>query len=314
MTRMTLAGRALAGMTLTGILSSRTTTCPAAVLALVACLAAFPHAGFVAPAGAQVLESEVSDLRYRVRQLERRLKSMRAAGGGDIPSTLATRFQNRLNQMERSIQKLTAKVEDLSHRVSQIEKDRKSFKADIDYRLGLLEKKGGGAGADGATGRRAQGGASRTGKTKAATRGRRAESGGGGSILPGGKVVDQYRFAINQLRQARYDRAARAFREFLRKHPGSQFAGNAYYWLGETYFAQKKYQLAAIRFADGFQKFPKHPKAPDNLLKLGMSMARLNKTREACASFAELRRRYPSAPGYVKRKAARERKKLACRV
>jgi len=72
--------------------------------------------------------------------------------------------------------------------------------------------------------------------------------------------------------------------------------------------------LAAIRFADGFQKFPKHPKAPDNLLKLGMAMARLDKAREACASLAELRRRYPAAPSYVKRKAARERKKLDCRV
>ena len=116
------------------------------------------------------------------------------------------------------------------------------------------------------------------------------------------------------MRQARYDRAAEAFQEFLRRHPKGRFAGNAYYWLGETYYAQQNYRLAAIRFADGFKKFPKHPKAPDNLLKLGMSMAHLKKTKEACASWAELKRRYPSAPGYVKRKAAQERKKLGCRV
>ena len=96
----------------------------------------------VSPATAQVLESDVDDLRYRVRQLERQFKSMKGRGG-DSPSSLATRFQNRLNQMERSIQKLTSKVEDLAHRIGKIEKDRKSFKADVDYRLGLLEKKGG---------------------------------------------------------------------------------------------------------------------------------------------------------------------------
>ena len=263
-------------------------------------------------ATAQLLESDVDDLRYRVRQLERQRKALKARGS-DIPSSLATRFKNRLNQMERTIQKLTAKVEDLSHRISKIEKNRKTFKADVDYRLGLLEKNGAGKAGSRKTGSSAQKASLKRG---AADRSRRKAGprDTGPNILPRGKEIDQYRFAIGELRKAKYQRAARAFREFIRKHPRGRFTGNAYYWLGETYFAQRKYQLAAIRFADGFRKFPKHSKAPDNLLKLGMAMARLNKPREACASFAELRRRYPAAPSYVKRKAARERKKLDCRT
>ena len=270
-------------------------------------------------AQAQVSRADVDDLRYRLRRLERDFNALRG-GDRDIPSSLATRFQNRLNQMERTIQSLTDKVEDLIHRVEQLEKERKTFETDTDYRLGQLEKRGGkkasarpakptprdvaGLKQDSAGQNRAR---QDSGKKEPATA-------SASSILPPGTEIEQYRFAIGELRQARYDRAAEAFQEFLRRHPKGRFAGNAYYWLGETYYAQQKYRLAAIRFADGFKKFPKHPKAPDNLLKLGMSMAHLKKTKEACASWAELKRRYPSAPGYVKRKAAQERKKLGCRA
>ncbi len=291
--------------------------------------AAGPVLPVLPAAQAQVSRADVDDLRYRLRRLERDFNALRG-GDRDIPSSLATRFQDRLNQMERTIQSLTGKVEDLTHRVEKLEKDRKAFETDTDYRVGLLEKRAGvKVGARPAKpAPRADAGQTQDGAGQDSTGQNRAgqDSAGQGSsekepavasapsILPPGKEIEQYRFAIGELRQARYDRAAEAFQEFLRRHPEGRFAGNAYYWLGETYYAQQNFRLAAIRFADGFKKFPKHPKAPDNLLKLGMSMAHLKKTKEACASWAELKRRYPSAPGYVKRKAAQERKKLGCRA
>ena len=243
-----------------------------------------------------------------------------------MPSSLAARFQNRLNEMERTIQTLTGKVEDLIYRFESLEKERRAFEADTEYRIGLLEKRAGikgGAGraqqaprngTDAGTDAAADAGAGAERQSAGRESGRQKAAAPGSSLLPPGTEKEQYRFAIGQLRQARYDEAAAAFREFLKSHPDGQFAGNAYYWLGETYYAQQNFRLAAIHFADGFKRFPKHPKAPDNLLKLGMSMAHLKKTKEACASWAELKRRYPSAPGYVKRKAARERKKLGCRA
>ena len=273
----------------------------------------------VPAAQAQASRADVDDLRYRLRRLERDFNALRG-GDRDIPSSLATRFQSRLNQMERTIQSLTDRVEDLIHRVEKLEKDRKTFETDTDFRLGRLEKRSGvKVGAKPAKpAPRADAGIKQdsAGQDSGGQDGGEKESAeaSASSILPPGKEIEQYRFAIGELRQARYDRAAEAFQEFLRRHPKGRFAGNAYYWLGETYYAQQNYRLAAIRFADGFKKFPKHSKAPDNLLKLGMSMAHLKKTKEACKTWAELKRRYPSAPGYVKRKAAQERKKLGCRV
>ena len=278
-----------------------------------------PAGPFLPAAQAQVSRADVDDLRYRLRRLERDFNALRG-GDRDIPSSLATRFHDRLNQMERTIQSLTGKVEDLIHRVEKLEKDRRSFETDTDYRIGLLEKQAGvKVGARPAKpAPRADASPKRdSGEQDSADQDsseKESASASAASILPPGKEIEQYRFAIGELRQARYDRAAEAFQEFLRRHPKGRFAGNAYYWLGETYYAQQNFRLAAIRFADGFKKFPEHPKAPDNLLKLGMSMAHLKKTKEACASWAELKRRYPSAPGYVKRKAAQERKRLGCRA
>lgn len=268
-------------------------------------------------AQAQVSRADADDLKFRLRRLERDFNALRG-GDRDIPSSLATRFQNRLNQMERTIQNLTDKVEDMIHRVERLEKERETFEADTDYRLGRLEKR---AGVKVGARRTGPAPATRAGKAGAGKASAGRDSGdkepaaaSAPSILPPGKEIEQYRFAIGELRQARYDRAAEAFQEFLRRHPKGRFAGNAHYWLGETYYAQRKFRLAAIRFAEGFKTFPKHPKAPDNLLKLGMSMAHLKKNKEACASWSELKRRYPSAPGYVKRRAAQERKRLGCRA
>ncbi len=274
---------------------------------------------------AQASNADIDDLRFRLRRLERNFNALKG-GDPDVPSSLAARFQNRLNEMERTIQTLTGKVEDLIYRFESLEKERRAFEADTEYRIGLLEKRAGikgGAGraqqaprngTDAGTDAAADAGAGAERQSAGRESGRQKAAAPGSSLLPPGTEKEQYRFAIGQLRQARYDEAAAAFREFLKSHPDGQFAGNAYYWLGETYYAQQNFRLAAIHFADGFKRFPKHPKAPDNLLKLGMSMAHLKKTKEACASWAELKRRYPSAPGYVKRKAARERKKLGCRA
>ena len=51
--------------------------------------------------------------------------------------------------------------------------------------------------------------------------------------------------------------AEKSFKAFIGEHPNDPLASNAYYWLGETYYVQKKFQLAAISFARVFQTFLK---------------------------------------------------------
>ena len=70
-------------------------------------------------------------------------------------------------------------------------------------------------------------------------------------------------------------------------------AGNAQYWLGETYYVRKDYENAATAFALGYQKYPKSAKAADDLLKLGMSLGNLGKKPDACTRLRAARPRLP---------------------
>ena len=64
-----------------------------------------------------------------------------------------------------------------------------------------------------------------------------------------------YSYAYDMLVRENFIEAEKSFKAFIGEHPNDPLASNAYYWLGETYYVQKKFQLAAISFARGFSKF-----------------------------------------------------------
>ncbi|MBT3360573.1 MAG: tol-pal system protein YbgF [Rhodospirillales bacterium] len=131
-------------------------------------------------------------------------------------------------------------------------------------------------------------------------------------VLPEGSPKDQYIYAFGLLRKAQYDDAELALGAFLETHADHELAPNARYWLGETFYVRGDYVKAAEIFLEGFQGNPNGQKAPDVLLKLGMSLANLDKKREACAAFGKLANEYTSAPANIKRLVARERSRNAC--
>lgn len=122
----------------------------------------------------------------------------------------------------------------------------------------------------------------------------------------------QYDQAIALLRSEKYPEARQAFAGFLEKYPSHALAGNAEYWLGETYYVQGQYREAAESFLKGFQTYPKNAKAPASLLKLGMSLGQLKQTKEACLTLNEISKRYPESPQMLRQRADEERKKLSC--
>ena len=131
-------------------------------------------------------------------------------------------------------------------------------------------------------------------------------------VLPPGTAKEQYNYAFGLLRQANYDKAELALQEFVKLHPKEALASNARYWLGETFYVRAAYVQAAEVFLEGFQADPKGPKAPDSLLKLGMSLGGLDKKREACAAFDKLLKDFPDAPAGVKNAVTREKQKNGC--
>jgi tol-pal system protein YbgF len=133
-----------------------------------------------------------------------------------------------------------------------------------------------------------------------------------GRLMPNGSTSEQYNYAFGLLKQADYPAAEAALKSFIEQHPNDPMAGNAQYWLGETYYTRGRYAEAATAFAEGYKRYPKSSKAADELLKLGMSLGRANQKQNACVVLAQLDHDFPTPGAAIKERAMTEKKKLGC--
>jgi tol-pal system protein YbgF len=139
-----------------------------------------------------------------------------------------------------------------------------------------------------------------------------AESAGTDTPLPAGSVNEQFNHAFGLLKQADYPAAETALKAFVEAHPSDPLAGNAQYWLGQTYFARNKFPEAATAFAEGYKRYPKGSKAAEGLLYLGMSLAKADQKKNACLALAQLSEAFPNAGAAVKDRASAEKKRIGC--
>ena len=130
--------------------------------------------------------------------------------------------------------------------------------------------------------------------------------------LPDGTPKEQYDHAYGLLMKRELPKAEITLRAFLLKHPEHELADNAIFWLGETFYARKNYQEAIEVYYDAYRKYPKGNKAPDVLLKLGMSLATIGEKESACSAYEELAIAHPKARPRILGSADRARKSLGC--
>jgi tol-pal system protein YbgF len=200
---------------------------------------------------------------------------------------------DRLNQLQQAITLLTGQVEQLQYRNQQLQQQMEKMQADYEFRLESLEKGGKGGGARPPVAPPAQPGAA--------------------PPPAGGANADAlYHDAFKMLQDGDYAGAEKGFKAFVQRNPQHVLAGNAQYWLGETYYARRDYQNAAVAFAEGYKQYKGSPKGPDNLLKLGVTLSAMGKKQEACAMFARFNQDYPKATDLQKRRVDQERQRNSC--
>jgi tol-pal system protein YbgF len=132
------------------------------------------------------------------------------------------------------------------------------------------------------------------------------------SLLPDKPPGEQYEFAVSFMKIGDYETAEFALKEFIDKNKDNDLAGNAQYWYGETFRIRQLYSDAATAYLDGYQNYPKSKKAPDNLLKLGITMVQLGEKDQGCKMIMGLKKEYPKASKSVLQKAQYEQKKFKC--
>jgi tol-pal system protein YbgF len=132
------------------------------------------------------------------------------------------------------------------------------------------------------------------------------------TLPPTASPQDEYDLAYGYVLHKDYALAEQAFRDFLKKYPNERLVADAQYWLGESLFQRQRYRDAAESFLAVSTKFEGAGKAPDSLLRLGQSLAALNQKEAACATLAEVGRKFPRASASVKRGVEQEQKRAHC--
>ncbi len=132
-------------------------------------------------------------------------------------------------------------------------------------------------------------------------------------LLPEDVPEKQYEFATSFLKVGDYNTAERALKEFVQTNPNHELAGNAQYWFAETFRIRQLYVDAASAYLEGYQKYPKSEKAPDNLLKLGVSLVQIGEKEQGCMMITSLKKEYPEASQSILQKAKYEEKKFECK-
>jgi tol-pal system protein YbgF len=210
-------------------------------------------------------------------------------------------IEDRFNQLQQSITMLTGQLEQLQYRNQQLQQQMEKMQADYEFRLEQMEK-----------GR--PGGAPPRPNTQAAAPPPPAGTAPppAGAAAAGAPADQMYNDAFKKLQDGDYAGAEKGFKAFLQSNPKHQLAGNAQYWLGESYYARRDYQNAVTAFAEGYKVYKASPKGPDNLLKLGVTLAALGRKPDACAVFTKFSQDYPRATDLQKRRVDQERQKNGC--
>ncbi|MEM7547332.1 MAG: tol-pal system protein YbgF [Pseudomonadota bacterium] len=245
--------------------------------------------------------------RYQFLQMEKSVKEMEAEVARLRNALAGGNLLDRLNALEDELSRLTGQLEQLQFAQRSHEDAAKLKLEDLEYRIIELEggdpsilfqndepqQEGNLAPAPSAP---SSGGTLGTLTSTAPVSGaEKAEYEAGVAAIQSGRVVE----------------GRGVLEGFLTSYPDSPLAGDAYYWLGESYFLNGEYQAAANRFLDAATLFPDGPLAPDSLLKLGVTLSLLGRDDVACQTLREVATRYPNAE-QTTAKAATEAQRAGC--
>jgi TolA-binding protein len=100
--------------------------------------------------------------------------------------------------------------------------------------------------------------------------------------LPKGSAEDNYNYALDLARQLDFKNSEKAFKEFLTIHKNTKLQADAQYWLGRVYFAQKKYEEAAIAMAEFNSVFPNDSRFQETTLLIAEAAVNFAPKEQLC--------------------------------
>lgn len=97
-------------------------------------------------------------------------------------------------------------------------------------------------------------------------------------------------FKQNQMNQAR-----KALEDFIIEFPASNLVPAAKFWIGETYYAEQRYEEAILEYQKVIQDYPKDQKVASAMLKQAFAFAELKDPTSARVVLRRLVKDYPDS-------------------
>jgi tol-pal system protein YbgF len=241
---------------------------------------------------AQTKDETLADLRQELIFLNTEIqllnRELSTTSGGAAPTGSGTLLQ-RADALEQELRRITDVVEQLQFRLERVVQDGTNRLGDMQFRIIELE----GGDVSNMPNIPVLGGENGS-LAITSGNGNQSTSENTGVELAASEQGDFDR-AVAVVEEGNYADAVAKFDQFLLTYPGSPLTSEVHYWRAEALVGQNDWSNAARAFLESFSGSPSGVKAARSLYRLGVSLAELGQTQDACATLGEVGLRYPTA-------------------
>ena len=117
------------------------------------------------------------------------------------------------------------------------------------------------------------------------------------SVEPKSENEEQELYAVAKKMFDEGDKAnaRNQFEEFIKKYPKADTAGNARFWIAESYYSEKWFEKAILEYQKVLENYPKSNKTAASRLKQGYAFAELGEKANARLILNELLKKHPDS-------------------
>lgn len=250
----------------------------------------------------QALQQDVRSLRGDVNAIAKR-------AGGDGGVSRSTDLVARLEELAVETRMVQGQLEESNYRLSELSKRLDATEVKVARLSGEAGRPGGTPGT-GQLPAPLPGVAPQAGQPGPST-GQPLPPRGGTSALPQAPTAtvpdkpvmqgslpspeEVYTKALNDYHKGNYDLAISGFKSYLTFYPKTSLVPNSQYWLGESYYGQRKYREAIREFDKLIKEYPDSAKVPAAMLKQGNAYLELNEKAQGKRVLQELKAKFPNS-------------------
>jgi tol-pal system protein YbgF len=234
-------------------------------------------AGAVALGGC-VSTSDIEGLHSQLNEIQRQvLLAQQQAPSKQEVTSLEERVSERMEMLLRSEADMQVRLGELSSQIEQLQAQLE----DTNQRLNQVSQ------AIATTNQELR--AIRTAPPPAPP----AEGEPGPAVIITSDPESLYQTAYNDYLRGSYDAAVREFEEYLANFPDTELADNAVYWIGESFYRQRKFRQAIEQFNTVLDRYPRSDKVPSAALKKGYAHLELGERSQGVAQLQYVLRQFP---------------------